>query len=54
MLTTNGLMDYGSSLHCFSLKFALIQDDVPLELNFIVEELSHVSINSPDTINLLK
>lgn len=54
VFTTIGLMDYGSSLHCFSLEFALIQDDVPLELNFIVEELPHVSINSPDTINLLK
>ena len=40
-------------IHCFSLEFALFQDDVPLELNFIVEELPHVSIYSPDTINLL-
>ena len=43
---------HGSGI-TFTLFLLFKMIDVPLELNFIVEELPHVSINSPDTINLL-
>ena len=43
---------HGSGI-TFTLFLLFKMIDVPLELNFIAEELPHVSMNSPDTINLL-